>query len=125
MITKVRFGGTIEEQNELSQLVLIGEKVATSSLLELKKEKDLTSVGDIWQIQDGFKQDICMVKVSEVEIKKFKDITEDFAIKEGDGSFNNWLEIHKNYYSFLLNKNGKLLEDTTLLECVYFEKIVI
>lgn len=125
MMTEVKFGGTSEEQNELSQLVLIGDKTATSSLLELKTKKNITHKDDIWKILNGSNEYVCTVRVIKVENKEFQEITEEFAIKEGDGTFKNWLDIHSNYYSFLLKKIGKELTETTLLECVYFEKIVI
>ena len=51
----IQFGGTKKEQTELAQLVLSGEKYATSSLKELQKiEGNLASqVGDLWEIRDG------------------------------------------------------------------------
>lgn len=123
MNSKVKFGGTVEEQNELATLVSIGEKTATSSLFELKIERELSCIGDIWEINNGLDQQLCRVQVISVEVVKFGDVTEEFAKAEGDGTFQNWLDIHTRYYSLLLEQHNKKLTKDTLLECVYFEKI--
>lgn len=118
----IQFGGTEEEQNELANLVKIGEKTATSSLVEIQQEEDLTQIGDIWKIHDGKSRFICFVEVENVVLKKFSEIDEEFALLEGDGSLKNWTRIHHSYYSFLLEKVGKQLSSETFLECVYFKK---
>ena len=118
----IQFGGTHEEQSELANLVEIGEKTATSSLVEIKQEEDLTQIGDIWEIHDGKNHFICFVEVENVVFKKFSEVDEEFALLEGDGSLKNWTQIHHSYYSFLLEKIGKQLSSETLLECVYFKK---
>lgn len=118
----IQFGGTQEEQTELANLVEIGEKTATSSLVEIKQEEDLTQIGDIWEIHDGKNHFICFVEVENVVFKKFSEVDEEFALLEGDGSLENWTRIHHSYYSFLLEKIGKKLNSETLLECIYFKK---
>lgn len=118
----IQFGGTHEEQTELANLVKIGEKTATSSLVEIQQKEDLTQIGDIWEIHDGKNHFICFVEVENVVFKKFSEVDEEFALLEGDGSLKNWTRIHHSYYSFLLEKIGKQLSSETLLECVYFKK---
>lgn len=119
---KVKFGGTKKEQDELARLVLMNEKVATSSLIEIQSENELTNIGDIWQICNGSNQFVCEVKVIDVIVRSFEQIDEIFAIQEGDGSLENWLNIHEAYYSFQLEKIGRKLSKKTRLECVYFER---
>lgn len=118
---KVRFGGTRKEQDELAELVLNYEKVATSSLVDIQLESELTKIGDIWQIYNGSDEFVCEVEVISVVIKEFAQIDEEFAIKEGDGSLSNWLTIHEAYYSSQLQESGKILSKDTRLECVYFK----
>ena len=80
----IQFGGTKKEQTELAQLVLSGEKYATSSLKELQKiEGNLASqVGDLWEIRDGENKQVCLVEVTEVYNKPFGEIEEAFAVAE-------------------------------------------
>lgn len=97
-------------------------KVATSSLLYLQEigVKEPTKVGDKWIIQDSQNKKVCEVEVVNVTIHTFASITNDFAIKEGDQSFQNWYDIHLEY---ILSKYNKRLTGTTKLECVYFKKM--
>jgi uncharacterized protein YhfF len=119
---RVKFGGTAKEQDELAEKVLKGEKSATSSLLYLQEigEVSGTNVGDIWLIENSTGQSQAKVKVSNVAYVPFGEVKEHFALLEGDGSFQNWYQIHKEYYGSLLEKYGKELTDDTVLECVYF-----
>lgn len=121
---KVKFGKTLEEQNELANLVLEGKKKATSSLYYLQeiKKAQPTRIGDIWQIQNGQSQNICRVQVTKVRVKQFSEIDETFARAEGDRTLTNWKRIHDTYYTHILGEYNKVLEESTLLECVYFEK---
>lgn len=122
---KVKFGGTIKEQNELAEKVLTGEKVATSSLyyLQVIGESIPTYVGDCWQIFNGDNQKCCEVKVRQVKNVSFGKITEEFAQEEGDGSLKAWKEIHETYYGNLLKQYNENLTKKTILECVWFGRI--
>ncbi|MEG0284561.1 MULTISPECIES: ASCH domain-containing protein [Vagococcus] len=119
----IQFGGTKKEQTELAQLVLSGEKYATSSLKELQKiEGNLASqVGDLWEIRDGENKQVCLVEVTEVYNKPFGEIEEAFAVAEGDGTYINWFNIHNKYYGEKLKNYGVSLDKETILECVFFK----
>lgn len=121
----IKFGGTSEEQTYLADLVLKGEKTATSSLKILQNltAKKATKVGDIWQIKNGLNEDICVVEVIRIDVILFGDIDETFAIYEGGGTLANWYDIHFNYYSKLLSSYELLLTNETELECVWFKRI--
>jgi uncharacterized protein YhfF len=122
---KVKFGGTLKEQNELAEKVLTGEKVATSSLyyLQVIGESTPTYVGDCWQIFNGTNKKYCEVKVRKVKNVRFGKISEEFAREEGDGSLKVWKEIHKTYYDNILNQYNENLTSDTIIECVWFERI--
>ncbi|MBO0477660.1 ASCH domain-containing protein [Vagococcus sp. DIV0080] len=121
----VRFGSERDEQTYLAHLVLDGVKIATSSLKELQElmTKPKTSLNDRWIIQNGWAEEVCQVDVTTVELIPFGEVTERFAIDEGDGSYENWYNIHSHYYQQLLNKYDRVLSDETILECVYFKLI--
>lgn len=121
MSIKVKFGGTVEEQDYLAQLVLQGEKIATSSLYEITLKH--TNVGEVWEIIDSKNRKIAMVEVTKVQQRKFKEIDEAFAQEEGDQTYRNWYEIHWNYYGEILKNRGAQITEETVLECVWFQKI--
>lgn len=102
-----------------------GEKVATSSLLDyhLQGLKPASKVGDYFSIQNSSDKEVAIVRVEKIEVIKFGDITKTFAIEEGDGSLENWLAIHRPYYSKLLTEIGKELSQDTLLVCEWFRVI--
>ena len=106
-------------------MVLTGEKVATSSLLDYYLEglKKKSSVGDCLAVLDSCDNQIAIIKIVKTEIRRFGDITESFAIQEGDGSLTNWKAIHRPYYSKLLSSIGKQLTDNTELVCEWFQVI--
>jgi len=122
---QIKFGGTNKEIDELAQKVLSGEKIATSSLFDYYREglKEMSFAGDYMSVLDSFGNQIAIVKIIKTEIKRFEDISESFAIEEGDGSLANWKAIHHPYYSRLLSDIGKELKDDTELVCEWFEMV--
>ncbi|MDR2955443.1 MAG: ASCH domain-containing protein [Prevotella sp.] len=122
---QIKFGSTRNEIDELAQKVLAGEKTATSSLLEYYKLgiKELSKVGDYIAVLDSSDKRIVVVQVTRIEVIKFKNITESFAIEEGDGSLSNWTAIHHPYYSDRMSAIGKELTGDTELVCEWFQVI--
>lgn len=121
----VAFGSSESEQTYLAQLVLQGDKIATSSLAELYhlRQLPLSKIGDIWQIQDGQQHVICYVQVTKVLEQPFGKIDSTFALAEGDGSYANWYQIHETYYTRLLKNYGGTLTNQTPLICTWFTLI--
>ena len=124
-IKTIQFGSTASEIDDLAHKVLTGEKTATSSLhdyhlLGLKKQ---CNVGDQFFIVDSTGNELATVEIVKIELRKFEDITEQFAVEEGDGSLENWLCIHWPYYSRLLAEIGKELYADTVLVCEWFKII--
>lgn len=117
-----QFGGTPAETNELAQKVLTGIKTATSSLYDcyLNNSKKMSRIGEYASVRDFGGNEICIVRISKIEKVRFGDISEIFAIEEGDGNLENWLSIHNAHYSAQLEKIGKKLSDDTVLVCEWF-----
>lgn len=122
---KIKFGGSSVEIDDLANKVLIGEKKATSSLLDyyLQGLKRKSKVGDCFAVLNSLDKEVAIVRIEKIEIVKFGDITAIFAIEEGDGSLENWQAIHQLYYSKLLSEIGKELSSETLLVCEWFKVI--
>lgn len=119
---KVKFGDSFAEIDDLANKVLLGEKVATSSLL-IYYERGLkikSVVGDYFSVLNSSDKSVAFVRIDKIQVVKFGDITEAFAIEEGDGSLENWMTIHQSYYSKLLSQFGEELSPETLLVCEWF-----
>jgi len=124
-IEKMKFGSSPSEIDDLANKVLSGIKTSTSSLLDyyLIGRKKKSKVGDFFSVVNHLDEEVTIMRIEKIEIIKFGNITEDFALQEGDGSLANWLAIHKPYYSKLLSDIGKELNEDTLLVCEWFEVV--
>lgn len=119
---RVQFGCNADE---LANKVLSGEKTATSSLYDyyLMNLKEEIKINEYASILDSQGKEKCIVKIERIEIVDFQDITEEFAVNEGDGCLENWSKIHTKYYSSLLEKIGKKLTGRTKLVCEWFSVV--
>ena len=122
---RIKFGKEKADIDELAQKVLSGEKIATSSLLDYYRLnlKTMSRVGDYASILDSKDAEVAIVRIEKIEIRKMKDIDNSFAIDEGDGNLNSWLDIHQKYYSDQLSNIGKELNEDTELVCEWFRLI--
>lgn len=102
------------DNEDLINLVLLGKKIATTSLFKGKIEP----IGEKSLILHDDDSPACMIMIKKVIITKFKDITEEEAALEGEGdlSLSYWKEVHRNLFSNFTNFN-----DDTLVMMEIFE----
>ena len=81
-----RFGATDEDATSVGRLVAQGVKTATSGLLwQMEREGlPLSQVGDLAIVADGAGQPLCIIELTEVEIKPFNEVDEQFAYDYGE-----------------------------------------
>lgn len=122
---KIKFGNTEKSIDSLAQKVLSGQKTATSSLLDYYRSglKEMSRVDDCVSVLDSSDKEVAIVRITRMQLMRFKDIPESFAIEEGDGSLDSWIKIHQAYYSNQLADIGKKLIGDTELVCEWFEVI--
>ena len=79
--------GSIQTANKLAGLVLAGVKTATSELLwNLESEgKPLWHVGDESIVLDGSNNPVCVIVTTELTVKPFNEVDEEFARDYGEG----------------------------------------
>lgn len=96
------FGNTERAANKLAELVVRGEKTATSSLLwTIEQEKKLLwQAGDYSIVTTWDKAPVCVIETTELRIIPFKDIDAQFAYDygEGDRTLAWWKENVWDYY---------------------------
>lgn len=113
--------------DELAHLVSIGKKTATSSaypLYELKNEPlPLENVYSV--ILDSKGNAVCVIKTTKVTAVPFHEVTEEHAYKEGEGdrSLEHWREVHKNYFTSVLNKAGLTFSPNMKVVCEEFSVV--
>lgn len=114
-----------DDANEGAELILDGEKTATSMLLwELKNCGDpLLKEGDLCVIEDGKGSPVCVVQTTWVETIRFGDIDAGFArdYSETDGTLEAWYAVFGEYYAEECSAMGRTLTNDTPLVCERFK----
>ena len=100
-----------DKPDELLELVLHGEKTATSCIY---RGGELAQAGDISIILDSKGNAKAIIETTKISIVPFNQVTEKFAQKEGEGDkkLATWRKIHKTFW--------KDIKPDTLLECEEF-----
>ena len=97
------FGDTENLANKLAELVRSGQKTATSFLVwKLETEGwKMPRVGDVVVITNWDGSPSCIIEMTEVELRQFNQINEQFAYDygEGDRTLSWWRKAMWDYYS--------------------------
>ncbi len=121
------FGDSEEMANELAELVLVGTKRATAaSVWSLEDEgKESPVPGDLSVVTDWSGEPLCVIETIDVEVVRFRDVTEEFAATEGegDGSLAYWREAHRNYYLRECEGSGQEFSEEMLIACERFRVV--
>jgi uncharacterized protein YhfF len=109
----------------LAQLVISGVKTATCSGYVFYEMNNipLPTTDDYFIILNHAEQPVAIIKTVEVTLIPMNEVSEEFAIAEGDGSYENWKSIHKRYFTGELRKVGLEFSEDMLLVCERFTVI--
>ncbi|MGB3555207.1 MAG: ASCH domain-containing protein [Jannaschia sp.] len=117
-----KFGDGPKLCDELTDLVIKGKKTATCGALRDFPEGDpgRPEIGrrDIATDWNGTPR--MVIETTEVTEVRFRDVPEDFALAEGEGTFADWRAGHVAYFE----RNGGWSEDMWLL-CERFEIVEV
>ena len=117
-----RFGDGPELCDTLTDLVIAGKKTATCGALRdfPEGEPGRPEVGrrDIATSWDGTPR--VVIETVSVEEVRFGDVSEDFALAEGEGDYEDWREGHVRYFE----RSGGWSEDMMLL-CERFRVVEV
>lgn len=122
-VTILQFGNREKMAADLGQLVLDKQKHATSSLLKMAAyyQRQPSQVGDCYVLLGSRRRCLAFLRVTKTATWAFGEIDDVFAKEEGDGSLENWLAIHTDYYQKQLAMLGETLQPTSQLHCEWFE----
>ena len=88
---------------ELGLLVRDGPKRATASLASAYEPgEQFPAVGDLSVILDGAGAPLCVIRITDVETRRFGDVDEEFAWTEaeGDRSLAHWRQAHIEFFAY-------------------------
>jgi uncharacterized protein YhfF len=109
------FGDTSTLKDELLALVLAGKKTATCGALQDVKDaqEPMPEVGRRDVVLDGAGQPAAVIETTEVRVRRFDEVDEEFARDEGEGdlSLEYWREAHEAYFA----RNGGFEPDMELV----------
>lgn len=113
--------------DELGRLVVMGEKKATTGLEYFYKNniEPRPKVGDLSIITDTKNRALCIIKVTNVKVVRFKEVDEDFAREEGEGdrSLEYWQKVHKGFFTEILKGYGEKFNEGTKVSLEKFEVV--
>lgn len=96
------FGSSPEMATELGLLARDGPKRATASLqADYGDVEPLPAAGDLSVILDGDGEPLCVIRTTDVEVRAFGDVDEEFAWTEGEGdrSLAYWRDAHLRFFA--------------------------
>ncbi|MFB7642064.1 ASCH domain-containing protein [Peribacillus butanolivorans] len=111
----------------LAQLVIDGSKTATCSgyiFYELENEP-LPTTEDYSIILNSDDKPVAIIKTVEVTLTPMSEVTEEFAIAEGEGdrTYKYWWEAHEKFFRNELNAIGREFSEDMLLVCERFKVV--
>lgn len=84
----------------------------------------LPKIGNYWIILDSKEHPKCIAKTMRVEVNMFIDVSEEIAIAEGDGSLENWRQVHRDFFGNYLEKLEIRDLDQALIVTEFFEILI-
>ena len=120
-LRSIEFGTPGESRARLINYIVNGNKRATAGLLSdyAKESEPVESVGECLAMLDNSDQHVATLRVTRVEVSKFIDVPDEFALAEAEGDLNaaDFRASHSEYWS----RTGETITDETQIVQVYFE----
>ena len=118
----IEFGTPGASREKLVNLILHGQKRATAGLLIGDYEsggEPIEHVGELLAIVDNDGKHVGTMKVTRVEVLRFADVPDEFALAEAEGDMNasDFRASHLAYWT----RVGETVTDDTLIVTVYFD----
>ena len=120
----IQFGTPGGSRSKLVELVLNGAKQATAGTLEwdyVAEGEPIEFVGERLAVLGDDDRHVATIQVSKIEVRRFADVPDEFAIAEGEGdlSGDDFRASHLAYWS----KLGLPINDSTEVVLIYFELV--
>lgn len=120
-LRSIEFGAPGESRARLIDFIVNGNKRATAGLLDdyAKESEPVESVGECLAMLDNNDQHVATLRVTRVEVSRFIDVPDEFALAEAEGDLNaaDFRASHSDFWSRI----GETVTDETQIVQVYFE----
>ena len=123
-IRAIEFGTPGAMREELNTLVLLGRKKATAGTLNWDYEaqnEPIESIGEKLAVLDSNGIQIATIQATKVEIRRFSEVPDEFALAEGEGDLtgDDFRESHLRYWSNI----GLTIDNETRIVLLYFDLV--
>lgn len=116
-----------KEADDLAQLVVEGTKRATTSLLDLYEidGEEVPSKGSYDIVTNYEGEAVCIIKTTKVAIEVFSEVSEKFALREGEGdkSLKYWRDTHSDFFSREMESYGRKFDESMKVVLEEFEVV--
>ena len=120
-LRSIEFGTPGESRARLIDFIVNGNKRATAGLLDdyAKESEPVENVGECLAMLDNDNQHVATLRVTRVEVSRFIDVPDEFALAEAEGDLNaaDFRASHSAFWSRI----GETIIDETQIVQVYFE----
>jgi uncharacterized protein YhfF len=120
-LRSIEFGTPGESRARLVDFIVNGNKRATAGLLDdyAKESEPIEVVGECLAMLDNSDKHVATLRVSRVEVSRFINVPDEFALTEAEGDLNaaDFRASHSDYWSRI----GEAITDDTQIVQVYFE----
>ena len=127
LVAAFAFGNTAKMADELVDLVLRGPKRATAGLLldYEREDEPVPEPGEHWVLLDSREEAVCVVRVTDAEVKPLNQVDAAFAWDEGEGdrTLEWWTNAHHRYFSRHCAATGVTFSDDLPTVFVRFELV--
>ncbi|ANS73698.1 hypothetical protein AWM70_03180 [Paenibacillus yonginensis] len=111
--------------DELAELVVKGKKTATTSgfvFYELEQAA-LPEEGEYYIVLDGREEPVAVIQIQSVDVVPMDEVTEEFALAEGEGDYSYWWDAHEKFFTELLREHHMEFSPNLLVVCERFKKV--
>lgn len=119
-LRSIEFGTHGESRARLVNFILHGNKRATAGLLHdyAKEGEPVEHVGECLAMVDNVGKHVATLQVTRVDISRFGDVPDEFAVAEAEGDLNaaDFRTSHSDYWT----KVGEAVTDDTQVVQIYF-----
>ncbi len=109
----------------LAELVVEGKKVATTSALFVYElyNIDMPSIDDYSIVLNSKDEPVAIIRNTKVEVVPFNEVSEEFALSEGEGDFEYWWNAHLKFFKKETATANLAFREDMLVVCESFEKV--
>ena len=123
-LRSIEFGNPGESRDKLISFILDGNKRATGGTLQwdyVAENEPIEVVGEKLAVLDNQNRHVATIQATRVEVKRFADVPDEFALAEAEGDLNGD-DFRKSHLAFW-SKIGLVITDETEIVLVYFDLI--